>query len=110
MPKEASTRLDGEPVLDARTAGIVLRMTGRAVEAGGRLFRTAVSMDSIGEAAFAIHKGEVEGTLSAAIEETTGAPSTLSPDVLTELVNQSLISHAVELGMSSEEAAAQIAG
>ncbi|HEX5744248.1 MAG TPA: hypothetical protein VFX84_02245 [Candidatus Saccharimonadales bacterium] len=109
MPKEAFASPADEPVLSSGAAATLLLMSRRAVEAGGRLFRAEARTDSIGRAAFAVYEGEFEGTLSEAIEEVTGSPPTMPAATLKELVAQSMIQHAVELGMPEDEAVAQIA-
>lgn len=96
-------------MLGPRDAGILLLVTRRAVEAGGCLLPADVETDSIGKAAFAVYGGESEGTLSEVIEEVTGAPSTIDPSVLADLVRQTKVRHAMELGMPEDEALAQIA-
>jgi hypothetical protein len=106
MSNEAVSTPVDEPILDQKTAKILLLMSGRAIEKGGCLVSAALQQDILGEAAFAVYDGNEEGTLSAVIEEITGSPPTLHPAAFAQIITESLIEHGIQLGLSPEEAAA----
>jgi hypothetical protein len=104
MSKEMGHHPTEEPILDQKTARILLLVSGRAIETGGCLVSTELEQDGIGQAAFAIYEGSEEGTLSDVIEEVTGVPSAVDADTLAEMVAQSLVEHGIRLGMPPDEA------